>query len=76
MDGAGHRKKLERYFIDRKVPPPERDRIPVMAQGAEVLWVIGGRMGRSGMITESTRTIVEIVYQGGEEDGLQQKAQH
>lgn len=76
MDGAGHRKKLERYFIDRKVPPPERDEIPVMAQGAEVLWVIGGRMGRSGMVTESTRMIVEIVYQGGEEDGLQQKAQH
>lgn len=76
MDESGRRKKLERYFIDQKVPLSQRAHIPVLARDAEVLWVIGKRMGHSGMVTESTRTVLEITYEGGAEDGLQQEAQN
>jgi tRNA(Ile)-lysidine synthase len=34
---AGH-KKLQDYYVDRKVPRRERDAAPVIACGAEVLW--------------------------------------
>jgi tRNA(Ile)-lysidine synthetase-like protein len=34
---AGH-KKLQDYYVDRKVPRRERDAAPVIAVGAEVLW--------------------------------------
>lgn len=63
MDEAGHRKKLERYFIDQKIPLEQRDCTLLLAREKEVLWVIGGRMGRGGMITEGTRTILEVAYQ-------------
>lgn len=71
LDEAGHHKKLERYFIDRKLPQSERESFLILARGQEVLWAVGGRMGRSGMVTESTRTILEVVYKGGVENGLQ-----
>lgn len=71
LDDSGHHKKLERYFIDEKLPQSKRAEILLLARGSEVLWAIGGRMGKSGMVTESTRTILEVVYKGGEEHGLQ-----
>ena len=70
MDETGHRKKLERYFIDRKLPAAERKEALLLAQGSEVLWLVGGRMGRSAMVTADTRRIVEITYQGGSDNGL------
>lgn len=63
MDETGHRKRLERYFIDQKIPLEQRDCILLLVRGEEVLWVIGGRMGRGGMVTEDTRTILEVAYQ-------------
>ena len=40
---AGHRKKLNRYYIDRKIPLQERERQLVLAEGNKVLWAIPGR---------------------------------
>jgi tRNA(Ile)-lysidine synthase len=39
--GASGEKKLKDFFIDRKVHRPERDRVPVLASGNEVIWVVG-----------------------------------
>lgn len=39
----GKTKKLSDYFIDEKIPAPERDRILLVAQGKRVLWVVGYR---------------------------------
>ena len=39
-DGKG-KKKLKEYFIDAKVPKEDRDWIPVIAAGSEILWVAG-----------------------------------
>lgn len=36
---AGKRKKLQDYFVDRKIPKDERDRIPVVKIVHDVLWV-------------------------------------
>jgi tRNA(Ile)-lysidine synthase len=39
--GIGHNKKLKEFLIDRKVPQRQRDLIPVMMQGDQILWIVG-----------------------------------
>ena len=67
VDEKGSRKKLNRYFIDEKIPSRERDRIPLLACGSEILWVVGGRINEAYKITPRTRRILEIQYQGGKD---------
>ena len=56
----GTEKKLSRYMIDRKIPAGERDRIPLVADGNRILWVVGYRMSEAYKITEQTETVLEI----------------
>ena len=56
----GRRKSLSDYFTDRKVPRNERDRIPLLTCGAEVLWVIGLRSGESCRIDTKTKTVLTV----------------
>ena len=51
--GAPGGRKLKEYLIDRKVPRGEREQIPLLAVGREVVWVIGHQVsekfrGRAG----------------------------
>lgn len=64
-DVFGHHKNLNRYFIDEKVPAKERDRMWLLAQENMVLWVIGGRISENIKVTDETKAIIEIKYQGG-----------
>lgn len=41
LRGMVGRKKLKDLFIDRKVPRLERDKVLVIAEGSEVLWIPG-----------------------------------
>lgn len=34
-------KSLQDYFVDRKVPEPMRDHMPLLCKGNEVIWIIG-----------------------------------
>ncbi|BDG62042.1 tRNA lysidine(34) synthetase TilS [Caldinitratiruptor microaerophilus] len=43
MDGS---KKLQDLFVDLKVPRPDRDRVPVVVAGDQVVWVVGYRADR------------------------------
>lgn len=85
LDLKGHRKKLSDYFITEKVRADKRDQYPLVTQGAQVLWVAGGRMGASALVEETTQYVLEIAvkpvaqehavwYQfceeGGTNDGL------
>lgn len=49
--GLGGGKKLKDFLIDRKIPRPERDRIPlVLDGGGEILWVAGVEISRNGAL--------------------------
>ncbi len=39
--GAPGDRKLKEFFIDRKIPRPERDFIPILAFERKVIWVVG-----------------------------------
>lgn len=69
LDENGNRKKLKAYFVDEKIPQKERDALWVMARGSHVLWIVGCRLCASVKITEKTKTVVQVEYIGGKEDG-------
>ena len=59
-----HKKSLNRFLIDNKIPPEERDRIPVLAVGSHVLWVIGYRQDESCLITPGTENVLVVKKKG------------
>ena len=67
-DESGHRKKLKTYFIEEKIPVTERAKRWLLAQDNEVLWLIGGRMSEHIKVSQKTRYIFEITYDGGNKD--------
>jgi len=56
-------KKLKEYFIDRKVPLEDRDRIPLLCDGEEIVWVCGCRAGRHAAPTEDTRRFLVVSWE-------------
>lgn len=64
-DTLGHRKKLKTYFIDEKIPVVERDQRWLLAKDNEVFWLIGGRISEHIKVSQKTKYILEITYDGG-----------
>ena len=73
IDAKGHEKKLSRYMIESKIPEFMRDRIPVIADGSDVIWIIGYRDSYAYRIDDSTTRILKIQIADsntkGEKDG-------
>jgi tRNA(Ile)-lysidine synthase len=66
IDQEGRHKTLGRCFIDGKIPSAERDTIPLLACGSEVLWIVGGRINERYKIQADTRNVFQVRYQRGE----------
>jgi len=62
---GGGRKTVKSYMIDEKIPAEERDRIPVIAQGSHVLWIVGYRLSEGAKIGKDTHLVLEIQMHGG-----------
>lgn len=62
---GGGRKSLKSLFIDEKIPRERRGRIPLLAEGSHVLWVIGGRISEYYKVTEETKRILKVQVDGG-----------
>jgi tRNA(Ile)-lysidine synthase len=58
--GFGMRKKLQDFFVDEKVPRDERDKIPLITSGEEIIWVLGLRGDERFKVTEGTKKIVKL----------------
>ena len=63
----GGRKKLKDYLIDEKIPQSQRDSLSLLAQEDDILWVVGRRISEAYKITEFTKRVLEVKYQGGRE---------
>ena len=66
---GGGRKTLKAYMIDEKIPRQERDRIPLLAEGSHILWIVGYRISEYYKVTEATRRVLQVRFYGGEEHG-------
>lgn len=60
IDKKGSSQKLNRYFINAKIPAEERDTILLAADGDHIMWVIGYRRGQGYDVTSQTKKILEI----------------
>ena len=60
INAQGGRRKLKDLLIDEKVPARERDRIPLLASGSQIFWVVGGRISEDAKVTDQTKRIFEI----------------
>ncbi len=65
VTSQGGKKKLKDYLINEKIPQQERDGLILLAQGQEILWIVGMRISEAYKITESTKRVLEVKYQGG-----------
>lgn len=58
--GLNGTQKIKQLFIDQKIPPRQRDRIPILISGKEVIWVAGLRRGALAPLTHKTARILHI----------------
>jgi len=62
--GLNGTKKLKDFFMDRKIPREERDRIPLLIDREDgkdhIIWVVGLQMSGDYRITESSGRILRI----------------
>ena len=73
-DTAGHHKKLKQYMIEEKIPVDMRGQLWLLAQDSLVLWLVGGRISEHMKVTEDTKIVIEIEYQGGNQNGFYTEA--
>lgn len=65
----GGRKTVKSYMIDEKIPREERDRIPLLAEGNHIIWIIGYRISEYYKVTDDTKTVLQVQLDGGKNDG-------
>jgi tRNA(Ile)-lysidine synthase len=53
-------KKLQDFFVDEKVPEENRDLVPIIETGEEIVWVAGYRIDEKYKITPKTASVVQI----------------
>jgi tRNA(Ile)-lysidine synthase len=67
--GLGGRKKLQDFFVDRKVRRTERDRVPlVVDRQNRILWVAGYEVGEEFRVTDPSKAVVilRMTHLGGD----------
>lgn len=53
-------KKLKEFFIDEKIPRQQRENIPLLAVGKNILWVMGLRTAENFCIRDTTEVILSV----------------
>lgn len=53
-------KKLKKVYTDDKLPKGQRDKTPLIADGSEIIWIVGGRLNYEYYITDETSKVLEI----------------
>ncbi|MHB8769722.1 MAG: tRNA lysidine(34) synthetase TilS [Syntrophales bacterium] len=56
--GMAATKKVNRYFIDRKIPHENRGRIPLLVDSRSVIWIAGESISDRVKISPETETVV------------------
>ncbi|MCF8093985.1 MAG: tRNA lysidine(34) synthetase TilS [Desulfobacteraceae bacterium] len=54
--------KIKDFFINNKVRPDKRGRIPVIESGGQIIWVVGMRIDERVKITPKTENVLKISF--------------
>ncbi|HEX68463.1 MAG TPA: hypothetical protein ENG13_05335 [bacterium] len=68
--GAKGEKKLKDFFIDRKIPLRERNFIPLVLSGNEIVWVAGVEINHRYRVREDTSQMLHLLLQKGQNKEL------
>ncbi len=61
--GMEQNKKLSDFFVDQKVPVPEKEQIWVLASGKKIIWIMGHRIDNRFRIKPSTSRVLMLRLQ-------------
>jgi tRNA(Ile)-lysidine synthase len=57
--GLGHRKKLQDFLVDRKIPRESRDLLPIVVDDRDrIVWVVGESVAEDFRVTEPARGVI------------------
>lgn len=56
-------KKLSDFFVDEKVPIPEKESAWIMASGKKIVWIMGYRIDHRFRITPKTKRVLILRFQ-------------
>jgi len=55
----GHRKKLQDFLVDRKIPREIRDSLPLVVDGDDrIVWVVGESVAEDFRVTEPSQGVI------------------
>ncbi len=60
--GMNQSKKISDFFIDLKIPIFEKDKIPLLCHGEEIIWVVGYRISNLFKVDKNTSKIIALNY--------------
>lgn len=61
--GMNQIKKLSDFFVDNKVPVPEKQQTWIMASGKKIIWIMGQRIDHRFRITDKTSKVLLLRLQ-------------
>ena len=61
--GLGHRQKVSDLMINCKIPRGERDSVPLLLCGTEVVWVVGFRQDALHAVSEETGRVLRVSFE-------------
>lgn len=63
INAAGGKKKLKDYFIDARISRHDREGMTLLAEGSEILWIVGERISERYKVQEATKKVLEVTYE-------------
>lgn len=68
LPGVPGDKKLQDVLVDAKLPRAQRDRLPLLARGRDILWIPGLRVSERVKVTPATRVVLALQLLGEGQD--------
>ena len=63
--GLGRRKKLQDFFVDRKVARDRRDLVPIVVDATDrIVWVAGHEIDDEFRVTDAAQTVIILRLKG------------
>ena len=60
--GAPGTQKLNKFFIDHRIPRPNRTRVPVLADARGIVWLVGQRIDDRVKVSSETSQILRVEF--------------
>lgn len=65
INPQGNKQKIKKFYVANKIPLNQREQIPLVTIGEEVLWIVGHRKSCGYNANENTKKVLKIQYNGG-----------